>query len=83
MPIVTPKFIYDCRGSRHFLRELIVGQILIDGIDCGVSTAYDESSDSSLFHHRSSASSVVVSCFTQFESVGTQLGGITRAFSVR
>ena len=33
MPIITPKFIYDCRGSRHFLRELIVGQILIDGID--------------------------------------------------
>lgn len=33
MPIVTPNFIYDCRGSRHFLRELIVGQILIDGID--------------------------------------------------
>ena len=33
MPLITPKFIYECRGSRHFLREVIVGQILIDGID--------------------------------------------------
>jgi PXA domain len=33
MPIVTPNFIYDCQGSRHFLRELCVGQIVIDGID--------------------------------------------------
>jgi len=33
MPIITPKFIYECKGSRHFLRELFVCQILIDGID--------------------------------------------------
>jgi len=33
MPIITPKFIYECKGSRHFLRELIACQILIDGID--------------------------------------------------
>jgi hypothetical protein len=33
MPIITPKFIYECRASRHFLRELTVGQILINGID--------------------------------------------------
>jgi len=33
MPIITPKFIYECKGSRNFLRELFVCQILIDGID--------------------------------------------------
>ena len=33
MPVVTPKFIYDCQGSRHFLRELVACQILLDGID--------------------------------------------------
>ncbi|CAF2982420.1 unnamed protein product [Rotaria sp. Silwood2] len=33
MPIITPKFIYECKGSRHFLSELIACQILIDGID--------------------------------------------------
>ena len=33
MPMITPKFIYDCKGSRHFLRELFVGQIVMDGID--------------------------------------------------
>jgi hypothetical protein len=33
MPIITPKFISDCKGSRDFLRELFVCQILIDGID--------------------------------------------------
>ncbi len=33
MPIITPKFIFDCKGSRDFLRELFVCQILIDGID--------------------------------------------------
>ncbi len=33
MPIITPKFIYECKGSRHFLRELFVCQILLDGID--------------------------------------------------
>ncbi|CAF1047435.1 unnamed protein product [Rotaria sordida] len=33
MPIITPKFIYECKGSRHFLCELFVCQILIDGID--------------------------------------------------
>jgi hypothetical protein len=33
MPIITPKFIYECKGSRHFLSELIACQMLIDGID--------------------------------------------------
>jgi len=33
MPLVTPKSIYECKGSRHFLSELIACQILIDGID--------------------------------------------------
>jgi hypothetical protein len=33
MPITTPKLIYECKGSRHFLREVVVCQILIDGID--------------------------------------------------
>lgn len=33
MPIVTPKFISECKGSRHFLNEVIVCQILLDGID--------------------------------------------------
>ncbi|CAF4854831.1 unnamed protein product, partial [Rotaria sp. Silwood1] len=33
MPIIAPKFIYKCKGSRHFLCELFVCQILIDGID--------------------------------------------------
>lgn len=33
MPIVTPKFIYECQGSRHFLRELVVGQLLINAFD--------------------------------------------------
>ncbi|CAF3355821.1 unnamed protein product [Rotaria socialis] len=33
MPIITPKFVYECKGSRHFLSELISCQILIDGID--------------------------------------------------
>ncbi|CAF3732398.1 unnamed protein product [Adineta steineri] len=33
MPIITPKFIYECKGSRHFLSEVIACQILIDGID--------------------------------------------------
>ncbi|CAF1564117.1 unnamed protein product [Rotaria sordida] len=33
MPIITPKFVYECKGSRHFLSELIACQILIDGID--------------------------------------------------
>ena len=33
MPILTPKFISDCKGSRDFLRELFVCQIFIDGID--------------------------------------------------
>ena len=33
MPLVTPKFIYGCEGSRHFLRELVACQILLDGID--------------------------------------------------
>ncbi|CAF1263680.1 unnamed protein product [Adineta ricciae] len=33
MPIITPKFIYECKGSRHFLTEVIASQILIDGID--------------------------------------------------
>jgi hypothetical protein len=33
MPIMAPKFIYECKGSRHFLSELITCQILMDGID--------------------------------------------------
>ena len=33
MPIAAPKFIYECKGSRHFLTELIACQILLDGID--------------------------------------------------
>ena len=33
MPLVTPKFIYECKGARHFLREIVVCQILLDGID--------------------------------------------------
>ncbi|CAF1573966.1 unnamed protein product, partial [Didymodactylos carnosus] len=33
MPIITPRYIYECKGARHFLRELIVCQILIDGVD--------------------------------------------------
>lgn len=33
MPLITPKFIYECKGSRHFLNEVIVCQILLDGID--------------------------------------------------
>ncbi|CAF2681343.1 unnamed protein product [Rotaria sp. Silwood2] len=33
MPIIAPKFIYECKGSRHFLCELFVCQILMDGID--------------------------------------------------
>ena len=33
MPIISPKFIYECKGSRHFLSELIACQMLIDGID--------------------------------------------------
>ena len=33
MPIITPKFISECKGSRHLLCELFVSQILIDGID--------------------------------------------------
>lgn len=33
IPIITPKFISDCKGSRNFLRELFVCQILLDGID--------------------------------------------------
>jgi hypothetical protein len=33
MPIATPKFIYECKGSRHFLNELTTCQILLDGID--------------------------------------------------
>ncbi|CAM2716413.1 unnamed protein product [Rotaria socialis] len=33
MPLITPKFIYNCKGTRHFLCELLVCQILIDGID--------------------------------------------------
>jgi hypothetical protein len=33
MPIITPRFISECKGTRHFLLELFVCQILIDGID--------------------------------------------------
>jgi hypothetical protein len=33
MPIITPKFIFECKGARNFLRELFVCQIFIDGID--------------------------------------------------
>ncbi|UJR37338.1 hypothetical protein I4U23_030046 [Adineta vaga] len=33
MPIITPKFITDCKVSRHLLCELFVCQILLDGID--------------------------------------------------
>jgi hypothetical protein len=33
MPLITPKFIYECKGSRHFLTEVVACQILIDGID--------------------------------------------------
>jgi hypothetical protein len=33
MPILTPKFIFECKGTRHLLCELFVSQILIDGID--------------------------------------------------
>ncbi len=33
MPIIAPKFISECEGSRHFLRELFVCQILLNGID--------------------------------------------------
>jgi hypothetical protein len=33
MPLISPKFIYECKGSRHFLSEIIACQILIDGID--------------------------------------------------
>lgn len=33
MPLITPKYLYECKGSRHFLSELVTCQILIDGID--------------------------------------------------
>lgn len=33
MPLISPKSLYECKGARHFLRELIVCQILLDGID--------------------------------------------------
>ena len=33
MPLVTPKFLYECKGARHFLREVVVCEILLDGID--------------------------------------------------
>ena len=33
MPIITPKFVFECKGTRHFLRELVVCHMLIDGID--------------------------------------------------
>ena len=33
MPIITPTSISDCQISRHFLRELVVCQILTTGID--------------------------------------------------
>lgn len=33
MPIITPKSIYECKGSRHFLSEVIACQICLDGID--------------------------------------------------
>ena len=33
MTIITPKFISQCQGSRHFLRELFVSQVLISSID--------------------------------------------------
>lgn len=33
MPLITPKFIYECKGSRHFLTEVVACQILVDGID--------------------------------------------------
>jgi hypothetical protein len=33
MPIIVPKSIYECKGSRHFLSELVTCQILLDGID--------------------------------------------------
>ncbi len=33
MPLITPKFIYECKGSRHFLSEVVACQILMDGID--------------------------------------------------
>jgi len=33
MPIITPKFIFESKGARNFLRELFVCQIFIDGID--------------------------------------------------
>jgi hypothetical protein len=33
MPLLLPKSIYECKGARHFLRELFVCQIILDGID--------------------------------------------------
>ena len=33
MPLISPKSLYECKGARHFLRETLVCQILLDGID--------------------------------------------------
>ena len=33
LPLITPHFIYECKGSCHFLCELFACRILIDGID--------------------------------------------------
>ena len=33
LPIITPEFVDECEGSRHFLCELFVCQMLINGID--------------------------------------------------